>query len=76
MTYRLLDEQGLSLGPSSALNVAAAIKVAEKLGPGHKIVTVLCDRGDRYASNLFDRAWLSQNNLLEYIPPHLTHYIQ
>lgn len=63
MVYRLLHEEGLFLGGSSGLNVAAAVKVAEQLGPGHTIVTVLCDSGARYQSRLFDRDWLLSKGL-------------
>lgn len=63
MVYRLLHEEGLFLGGSSGLNVAAAVKVAQQMGPGHTIVTVLCDSGARYQSRLFDRDWLSGKGL-------------
>lgn len=58
--YRLLREEGLFLGSTSGLNVAAAVHVARALGPGHAIVTVLCDGGARYASRLFNASWLEQ----------------
>ncbi|WP_163557221.1 cysteine synthase A [Halomonas sp. NO4] len=61
--YRLLADEGLFLGSSSGINVAAALQVAEQLGPGHTIVTVLCDGGARYASRLFDREWLAGKGL-------------
>lgn len=61
--YRLLDEEGLFLGGSSGLNVAASVDVARQLGPGHTIVTILCDSGARYQSRLFDSDWLSERNL-------------
>lgn len=63
MVYRLLHEEGLFLGGSSGLNVEAALKVAQQMGPGHTIVTVLCDSGARYQSRLFDRDWLSSKGL-------------
>lgn len=75
MVYRLLDEEGLYLGASSCLNVVAAKEVAEKLGKGHTIVTILCDGAYRYADRLFSRKWLEQKNLLGAIPPHLERYI-
>ncbi|WP_039948240.1 cysteine synthase A [Leptospira fainei] len=56
--YTLLKKDGLFLGGSSGINVGAAIKLAEKLGPGHTIVTILCDSGARYQSRLFDQDWL------------------
>ncbi|KAI9807208.1 MAG: Cysteine synthase 1 [Sarcosagium campestre] len=75
MVYRCLDEEGLYLGASSSLNVVAAKEVAETLGPGHTVVTVLCDGAYRYAERLFSRTWLQQKNLLGAIPPHLQKYI-
>ena len=61
--YRMLYEEGLFLGGSSGINVAAAIRVAKNLGPGHVIVTVLCDSGGRYQSRLYNAAWLKQKDL-------------
>jgi cysteine synthase len=63
--YRLLREEGLLLGSTSGINVAAAVRVARQLGPGHTIVTVLCDGGSKYQSRLFNRAWLAERGLLE-----------
>jgi cysteine synthase A len=63
--YRLLREEGLFLGSTSGVNVAAAVRVARKLGPGHVVVTVLCDSGAKYLSRLFNREWLAQKGLLE-----------
>ncbi len=63
MIFRLLKEEGLYLGGSSGINVAAAVAVARELGPGHTIVTVLCDGGERYRSRLFNPDWLRQKNL-------------
>lgn len=75
MVYRCLDEEGLYLGASSALNVVAAKEVAEKLGKGHTVVTMLCDGAYRYADRLFSRKWLEGKNLLSAIPKHLEKYI-
>lgn len=75
MVYRCLDEEGLYLGASSCLNVVAAKEVAEKLGKGHTVVTILCDGAYRYAERLFSRKWLIEKNLLGAIPPHLEKYI-
>ncbi len=75
MVYRCLDEEGLYLGASSCLNVAAAKEVAEKLGQGNTVVTILCDGAYRYADRLFSRKWLSEKNLLRAIPAHLEKYI-
>ena len=63
--YRLLREEGLFVGSTSGINVAAAVRVAEQLGPGHTIVTMLCDTGAKYLSRLFNRAWLAQKGLLQ-----------
>jgi cysteine synthase A len=62
--YRLLHEEGLFLGGSSGINVAAAIRVAKRLGPGHVIVTLLCDSGGRYQSRLYNPEWLEQKGLI------------
>ncbi len=61
--YRLLHEDGLFLGGSSGINVASAVRVAKRLGPGHVIVTILCDSGARYQSRLFNPAWLAEKGL-------------
>ena len=58
MVYQLLREEGWLLGSSTALNVCGAVEVARKLGPGHTIVTMLCDGGGKYQSSLFNREWL------------------
>ena len=73
--YRCLDEEGLYLGASSCLNVAAAKEVAEQLGQGHTVVTVLCDGAYRYAERLFSKKWLMEKQLLGAIPKHLEKYI-
>ncbi len=75
MVYRLLDEEGLYLGASSCLNVVAAKEVAEKLGKGHTVVTILSDGAYRYADKLFSKKWLKEKKLLSAIPPHLEKYI-
>lgn len=75
MVYRCLDEEGLYLGASSSLNVVAAKEVAEKLGRGHTVVTVLCDSAYRYADRLFSRRWLADKKLLDAILEHLHKYI-
>lgn len=75
MVYRCLDEEGLYLGASSCLNVVAAKEVAEKLGSGHTVVTILCDGAYRYAERLFSRKWLQDKGLLGAIPKHLERYI-
>jgi cysteine synthase len=75
MVYRCLDDEGLYLGASSALNVVAAREIARKLGPGKTVVTVLCDGAYRYADRLFSRKWLESKNLLGAVPKELTRYI-
>ncbi len=67
--YRLLREEGLFVGSTSGINVAAAVRVARELGPGHRIVTILCDGGAKYVSRLYDRDWLTQKGLLEQAYP-------
>jgi cysteine synthase A len=61
--YRLLREEGLSLGASSGVNVGGAVRVARQLGPGHTVVTILCDTGAKYRPRLFDRDWLVSKGL-------------
>jgi len=63
IVYRLLREEGLFVGGSSGINVAAAVEVAQQLGPGHTIVTLLCDRGGLYSQRLFNPAWLREKGL-------------
>jgi cysteine synthase A len=63
MVYRMLREEGWFFGSSTGLNLAAAVRVARDLGPGHTIVTVLCDGGGKYQSRLFNRAWLRERGL-------------
>ncbi|MGV6853019.1 MAG: cysteine synthase A [bacterium] len=63
--YTLLHKEGLMLGGSSGINVAAAVQMARKLGPGHTIVTMLCDSGQRYQSRIYNEEWLKEKGLLE-----------
>jgi cysteine synthase A len=63
--YRLLRDEGLFLGSTSGVNVAAAVQIARRLGPGHTIVTILCDNGAKYQSRLFNRKWLAEKGLLD-----------
>ena len=60
---RLLAEEGLCLGLSSGINVAGAVALARQLGPGKRIVTILCDTGFRYLSTLYNRQWLESKGL-------------
>jgi cysteine synthase A len=61
--FDLQIHEGLSIGGSAGINVAAAIKVAKALGPGHRIVTLLCDGGARYQSKLFNPEFLRGKGL-------------
>jgi len=63
IVFDLVVQEGLLLGGSSGINVAGAIRLAKDLGPGHTIVTLLCDSGARYASKLFNPAFLRSKNL-------------
>ena len=63
IVFDLAQHEGLLLGGSSGINVAGAIRLARDLGPGHTIVTVLCDHGTRYQSKLFNPAFLREHNL-------------
>ena len=64
MAHWLLREEGLFVGGSAALNVAAAARYARTLPAGSSVVTVLCDGGDRYRSRLYDAAWLRENDVV------------
>jgi len=61
--FDLLEHEGLCLGGSSAINIAGAVLMAREMGPGNTIVTVLCDYGNRYASKLFNPAFLREKGL-------------
>ncbi|MDX1710027.1 MAG: cysteine synthase A [Rhodovibrionaceae bacterium] len=67
--YDLIQHDGLMMGASSGMNVAGAMRVARELGPGHTIVTILCDWGTRYTSKLFNVAFLREKDLP--VPPWL-----
>ncbi len=62
-TRRLLSEEGLCLGLSSGINVAGAVHLARRLGPGKRVATILCDTGFRYLSSLHDPAWRAAKGL-------------
>ena len=70
IVFDLLQNEGLCLGASSGVNVAGAIKMARELGPGHTIVTILCDYGTRYHSKLFNPDFLKSKDLP--LPPWLS----
>jgi cysteine synthase len=61
--YQMLYKDGLFMGGSVGINVAAAVQLAQRLGPGHRIVTVLCDGGSRYQSRIYSRPWLEEKGL-------------
>ncbi|MGF1603919.1 MAG: cysteine synthase A [Thermosynechococcaceae cyanobacterium] len=63
VVYQLLQQDGLFMGGSVGINVGAAVALAKQLGPGHTIVTVLCDSGTRYQSKLFNPEWLAAKGL-------------
>ncbi len=63
MIFHMLAHEGLCLGGSSGINIMGAVKVAQHLGPGHIVVTVLADYGTRYQSKLFNPAFLRERNL-------------
>jgi len=61
--FKLKEDQNIELGGSSGINIAGAIQLAKKLGPGHNIVTILCDPGKRYASKIYNKDFLKSKNL-------------
>jgi cysteine synthase A len=63
IVFQLLEEEGLCLGSSSGVNIAGAVRLAREMGPGHTIVTLLCDYGTRYQSKLFNPEFLRSKNL-------------
>jgi cysteine synthase A len=63
IVFDLLDKEGLCLGGSSGINVAGAMRMARDMGPGHTIVTILCDYGTRYQSKLYNPAFLREKGL-------------
>ncbi|MBD2513820.1 MAG: cysteine synthase A [Desmonostoc geniculatum HA4340-LM1] len=63
VVYQLLRKDGLLMGGSTGINVGAAVALAKQLGPGHTIVTILCDSGSRYQSRIFNPEWLASKGL-------------
>jgi cysteine synthase A len=63
VVYQLLQKDGLFMGGSVGINVGAAVALAKQMGPGHTIVTVLCDGGSRYQSRLYNPQWLAEKGL-------------
>lgn len=69
LLFELIETEGLVLGSSSGINVAGAVAMAREMGPGHTIVTMLCDGGARYASKMYNKAFLQERDLP--LPPWL-----
>ena len=63
MVYRLLHQEGWFFGSSSGVNLGAAVKIAKQMGPGHTIVTILCDGGSKYQSRLYNPEFLADRGL-------------
>jgi cysteine synthase A len=63
IVFKLVIEEGLILGGSSGINIAGAVRLARELGPGHTIVTILCDYGNRYQSKMFNPRFLQERDL-------------
>ena len=63
LVYEMIEKEGLVLGGSSGINLAGAMRLARELGPGHTIVTILCDSGLRYQERLFNREFLESKGL-------------
>ena len=63
IVYQLLYQDGLFMGGSVGINVGAAVALAKEMGPGHTIVTILCDSGSRYQSRIYDKEWLDSKGL-------------
>jgi len=61
--YNLIENEGLSLGTSCGINIAGAIRMAKELGPGKTIITILCDRSDKYSSKMFNKKFLQEKGL-------------
>lgn len=81
MVFDLLEHEGLCVGPSSGVNVAGAVRLAQQLGPGRTIVTMLCDYGTRYQSKLFNPEFLRSKGLpvpkwLEHANPLVHHALE
>ena len=61
--FDLIQNEGLSLGTSCGVNIVGAIRLGKELGPGNTIVTILCDKSDRYNSKLFNKSFLQEKGL-------------
>ncbi|MEM7395307.1 MAG: pyridoxal-phosphate dependent enzyme, partial [Verrucomicrobiota bacterium] len=69
IVFRLAEKEGLLMGGSTGINIAGAIRLAKEMGPGHTIVTILCDHGSRYQSKLYNPTFLKEKGLP--VPPWL-----
>ena len=63
LVFEMLEDEGICLGGSSGINIAGAIRMAKEMGPGHTIVTILCDYGNRYQSKLYNPTFLKEKGL-------------
>ena len=63
LVFEMLEDEGICLGGSSGINIAGAIRMAQDMGPGKTIVTILCDYGNRYQSKLYNPAFLKEKGL-------------
>jgi len=63
IVFDLIKNENLALGGSSGINIAGAIELAKKMGPGNNIVTILCDKGERYASKIYNKTFLKSKNI-------------
>ena len=61
--YDLIENEGLSLGTSCGINIAGAIRMGKELGPGKTIVTILCDKSEKYATKMFNKKFLQEKGL-------------
>ncbi|ODV94292.1 hypothetical protein PACTADRAFT_44529 [Pachysolen tannophilus NRRL Y-2460] len=75
MLYRLLDEEGVYTGGTGALNVVAAVKVAQMVPEGSNVVTILADSANKYADRIFSKKWLESKGIYDAIPAHLKKYV-
>lgn len=74
MLYQLLDEDGLYIGGTGALNVVAAVEIAQSLPENSNVVTILADSAHKYSDRIFSKKWLIEKNLFDSIPEHLKKY--
>ncbi|QPG75835.1 hypothetical protein FOA43_003197 [Brettanomyces nanus] len=74
MAFRLIDEEGIFVGSTAALNVVAATLAANKVPKGSNVVTIFTDSGHKYATKYFSKSFLQQNDLYDFLPEHLKKY--